>query len=378
MIKSCKERVIQMRNRRKVNFNWLFIAMLGFLFVVLSLQMNRLVFQQNELSNDLTNLEYLSSSTQRLSRMILGDSNDTRVVYYIDEQTNKYLNTDSENRLYVVDEPYFREVADEVEKSWQILSDLFKLPDVEGASYDKDSISLAADNHFDSMTDLTIVITEEKNNLTAEIEQEQLKCYYILAMISFCVINDFICTSFTLKRSKELALVASLDGATGLHNRSRCQEIFKDTTSFTEKNTSAIIVIDLNDLKMVNDNQGHYEGDLLISTFANLLKEAANIHSEKPFLGRYGGDEFVVYYQNISKEEEILGFIKEIYYLSTEFNKKEDKNFNISYALGYAIQLKENQSLSLRQLFEKADENMYENKREIKKNVVIASESPIN
>ncbi len=364
--------------RRKIDLNWVIVGILAVIFVVLSLQTNQLMTKQNELSNDLTNVEYLSSSTQRLSKMIIGNNSDDRVIYYIEEQTMQYLGSDSEGRLYVVDDPEVRVIADDIITSWETLCLLFELPeDDEEATYDVDSILLASDNHFDSMTDLSIKITDEKNLLSAEIDQFHLISYGILAGIAFCVLNSFISTSASIRRSRELAAYASLDVATGLYNRSKCQEIFHDTEVTDREKQPAVVVIDLNDLKKTNDTQGHRVGDELIISFANILKESVNIHLVKPFMGRYGGDEFVLYYADVSKEEELQNLAKELSKLTEEFNKEENKKFTISYALGYAINTNGKDGLSVRQLFDEADEKMYENKKEMKK-AMLNQENPVN
>lgn len=363
-----------MRDRRKKSFSWLVIALLGSVFVVNSMQTNQLLAQQIKLSDDLINLEYLSASTQRLSRMIIGESNDPRVVYYIDEQTAKYLHNDSENRLYVVDFPHIREAANEVLKSWDTLSQLFKLLE-EDATVDEDSITLAADNHFNSMTDLTVFIGEEKSLLEEEIEQSRMTGYGILALIAFCVLNDFICTSFSLKRSKELAQLASLDGGTGLFNRSTCQDILKDANISSPEKQFAVVVIDLNDLKITNDLQGHRVGDELISTFARILREATQIHTEPPFLGRYGGDEFVVYYETLDSYEELEKFVAKLDTLVTVYNQNDERKFKISYAEGHAFHKSGTDGISPRGLFEEADEQMYENKRVMKQTLVEQNET---
>lgn len=357
-----------MRNRRKVNFSWLAMGILSCAFVFASLQTNELLTQQTKLSDDQTNLEYLSSSTQRLARMILGESNDTRVVYYIDEQTSKYLDASSEQRLSVVDSVPIRQVADEVLKSWATLSDLFKLSEDDVEGYDFDAITLAADNHFDSMTDLSLCISQEKSLLTEQIDESQMKGYGILAAITLVTLNQFIVNSFSLKRSRVTAQLASLDSATGLHNRSKCQELFH-SNQLCPGNTG-VIVIDLNDLKTTNDQQGHGVGDQLISTFAQLLKDSCFVCADFPFLGRYGGDEFVVFFANMPNPELFETVLTELQQKVQEFNAQEDKLFHISYAEGCAFHGEHSPSRSLRELFEEADETMYVRKKEMKQGAV--------
>lgn len=90
-----------------------------------------------------------------------------------------------------------------------------------------------------------------------------------------------------------LSTMAYVDSLTGLFNRAKCQQIF----GFLDKSTAdfAIVSIDLNGLKMVNDHYGHAVGDNLIKAFASVLKQA--------FAGlgtaiRMGGDEFLAIVRN--------------------------------------------------------------------------------
>ncbi|MFI3254823.1 MAG: GGDEF domain-containing protein [Eubacteriales bacterium] len=356
------------KEKRKGNLIWVLIAILAVIFGMMSFQINDLMTIQNDIVSDLSEVEYLSSSTQRLTLMVVTNHKDNRVSYYIDEQTSKFLNVESNEKLSVLSNPEIAAMAEQVIINWNALNALYELPvDDEEASYDVDSILLASNNHFNSMTDLSLAISAETDMLNGEIETLQLYSYIVLAIIAFCIINYIVYSSIILKRSNEMAAIASVDIATGLYNRSKCQELFKDTYTTGREQQPAVVVIDLNDLKKTNDIQGHRVGDELISSFASILKEAVNVHSIKPFLGRYGGDEFVVYHKDIEKEDEILAFLKELDYLSSEFNKNVNKKFSISYAVGYAINTDGKDGLGTRQLFDEADECMYTNKKQMKK-----------
>lgn len=365
-----------MRERRKVNYIWLIIMALAVVFSTLSYQVNVLMNQQNELIRDLSQVEYLSSSTQRLAKMINANNKDSKVIFYINSETLRNLDHTNPESLSLLEKEELQEIANEVIVNWNTLMALFELPEEdEEAVYDVDSILLVSDSHFNNMTNLSLKITDEAEKLAVEIAQLQLNSYGVLFMIVFFLGHYLIITTMALKSGTELAVVASLDTATGLYNRSSCQEILKVTPPTHGVTQSAVIVIDLNDLKKTNDVQGHKQGDALIATFARLLREASNIHTVRPFLGRYGGDEFVVYHQNIENEGMIQSFLTELAYLTQEFNKDDSKKFTVSYAIGYAISTSGKDGRTTRQLFEEADEAMYENKREMKKSKEESSET---
>ncbi|MFI3115889.1 MAG: GGDEF domain-containing protein [Clostridia bacterium] len=357
-----------MVERRKVNYAWITLTVLSIVYVVLTIQINQLMEKQNNMVQDLSQVEYLSSSTQRLTRMVITGDKDDKIIFYIDEETNGNLREDSVDALSLLDNEDIKTTAQQVIANWTLLYNLFT-EDIseEDTLHYIDSIKLASDNHFNSMTDLSIKINELSYLVTLEINELQFASYFSLALMLLSLGNYLISTTIALKSSSELAIIASLDVATGLYNRSKCQELFNNIYPSNREQQPAVIVIDLNDLKITNDVHGHRVGDELIQSFSAIFKEASNIHMKKPFLGRYGGDEFVVYHADVENEDDIKSFLGELSYLTEEFNKKDNRKFDISYAVGYAINQNGKDGLSIRQLFEEADENMYVHKREIKK-----------
>ena len=87
----------------------------------------------------------------------------------------------------------------------------------------------------------------------------------------------------------------------------RC--FYSDATKFA-KSKLAIISMDLNDLKFINDNYGHKAGDIALLTFAEAIRR---VKTNKFILYRTGGDEFMILGIKTSKEEaeELVRMIKE-------------------------------------------------------------------
>lgn len=158
-----------------------------------------------------------------------------------------------------------------------------------------------------------------------------------------------------LRKNKELATAAYFDKPTGLPGRLSCEE--KIWTPMDRKEGPyCMVMFDLNNLKWVNDNLGHSAGDALIKAFADILNHLTN---ENVFVGRYGGDEFIMIVKKYT-EEQIEQLLKEIELAAIRYNKKSDQ-LKIQYAVGY-----EYGGDSLPQMLEKADEKMYANKTAIK------------
>ncbi len=134
--------------------------------------------------------------------------------------------------------------------------------------------------------------------------------------------------------------------------------------SETEKER-AVIIFDLNDLKKTNDNLGHRAGDQLIYDFAQQIKKATNSFDHEIFVGRYGGDEFMAFLDGV-EEQDVTQYIDEVYRILQNFNETQGRQYALSCAAGYGITTKENRLLTVRELFDIADEDMYKNKMAMK------------
>ena len=90
---------------------------------------------------------------------------------------------------------------------------------------------------------------------------------------------------------QEIEYFANHDVLTGLYNRNNF-EIY--TKNFDYKNEVAVLICDVDGLKLINDAFGHLEGDELLVHLANILKDLGGVEN----VYRIGGDEFVVIINN--------------------------------------------------------------------------------
>ncbi len=104
------------------------------------------------------------------------------------------------------------------------------------------------------------------------------------------------------ERDARLLRLANHDGLTGLFNRRRLVEELKkevDNVSVNEM-SSALLFIDLDQFKYVNDTCGHPAGDRLIRKVADQLKRTVH---QNGIVARFGGDEFAVLVSNVDKNK---------------------------------------------------------------------------
>lgn len=118
---------------------------------------------------------------------------------------------------------------------------------------------------------------------------------YIISMISAHIILEM--------RSKEglammeLKRISSLDKLTHVLNKDALIQRMENYFLQREANSyCAMLIVDLDDFKQVNDNLGHNTGDMLLERVGQLLKESFRAYD---IIGRYGGDEFVVLMPNM-------------------------------------------------------------------------------
>ena len=166
------------------------------------------------------------------------------------------------------------------------------------------------------------------------------------------VIND---NSTAKKQIKQLENYAYYDSMTNVYNR------FYGMLTLNEwldnKNEFALIFVDMDRLKYINDKFGHSDGDRYI---INVVKNLCAF-SKDSIICRIGGDEFMLLIPNIS-EEAAHARMKEIQFAIQNDEDLKDKSYTYSISYGI-IAVDENNELSSSNILSIADERMYENKR---------------
>ena len=104
------------------------------------------------------------------------------------------------------------------------------------------------------------------------------------------------------KSKRQLARLASKDPLTGLFNRRYFKVFSKNVISHAKKTNKPIglIMLDIDDFKVINDTYGHSVGDIVLVSISNMLQSLVD---KKDILCRYGGEEFVVLLPNKTLQE---------------------------------------------------------------------------
>lgn len=96
-----------------------------------------------------------------------------------------------------------------------------------------------------------------------------------------------------VKEKELLARIAETDSLTGIANRFKLDKVMHEAELQTRKAGSpyGLILLDIDNFKKINDNQGHQLGDQVLQEIATLLTEAI---AETDIVGRWGGEEFLI------------------------------------------------------------------------------------
>lgn len=146
-----------------------------------------------------------------------------------------------------------------------------------------------------------------------------------------------------------------IDVMTGMENRTAFEKMLGDDVS---AEGIAYIVFDNDNLKVINDNCGHQAGDLLLRETAKCIRK---VFGKFGRCFRIGGDEFLVMLREMTEDgikESLDYFDREV----DKINKEGKTHIEISYGYFFC----EDASMTLNELFEEADANMYLKKRRVK------------
>ncbi len=170
--------------------------------------------------------------------------------------------------------------------------------------------------------------------------------------------------------SRELKDRALKDALTGLTNFQGMMELMeKEINEVMHTNIHfGVLMIDLDNFKVVNDNHGHLFGDRVLKDFARLLENSIR---ENDVACRFGGDEFVVLVRDVTHDG--LDYIKErIQKASEEWIAGDERLTGLGISIGSSIS-RQKRTIDIDSLISRADKNMYADKQNRNLNVYPAN-----
>jgi len=158
------------------------------------------------------------------------------------------------------------------------------------------------------------------------------------------------------------------DALTKLANRAAFDDYFsKAMVRFHHRPYElALVVMDIDDFKKINDTYGHTAGDKTLQVIANTIKKSI---SKNVFAGRYGGEEFVLIYSQVTETELVNDLNKLNKFVARLPFKFKNNKVSITLSIG-ATHIRSEDNIHL--AFERADEAMYKAKAQGKNQVIYA------
>ena len=172
-----------------------------------------------------------------------------------------------------------------------------------------------------------------------------------------------------LEKIRKLEVKSSTDSLTKLLNKSAAQ---REIGELVKKSSGALLMIDFDSFKLVNDIYGHNMGDKILIRFAELIK---SVIRENDLAGRMGGDEFVVFLQNVDDEKILQA---KTAYLNEEILRTarkllgEDMQIPLGTSIGAVFVPREGKDFAT--LYKKADKALYEVKQHGKHSLAVFGE----
>lgn len=169
-----------------------------------------------------------------------------------------------------------------------------------------------------------------------------------------------------LELNQQLSVIANTDALTQVYNRTRFDTLFREYVALAERrNTSlAILLVDLDDFKKVNDKFGHQTGDHVLKHAAQVIQSEVG---EDGIVARWGGEEFAVLlpYFDLCRAEEKAEDLR----ATLARSRFEEQSIRVTTSIGVA-QLSENETGA--QLLKRADDALYDAKGSGRNRVIIA------
>lgn len=206
---------------------------------------------------------------------------------------------------------------------------------------------------------IVILTGNDDEEIALRAVQQGAQDYLVKQKINADVLSRVIC--YSIERQKlqdELRSLALIDDLTGLYNRRGFFTLAEHHLKLAERmhKNFYLIFSDIDNLKKINDDFGHLQGDLFLKKAAEILRYSFR---DSDIIARIGGDEFVVLIPETT-DYNAKSAITRLQENIKKYNKKEKKNLSLSMGIA---NFHPNLKFSLQDLLDKADKHLYEEKK---------------
>lgn len=193
---------------------------------------------------------------------------------------------------------------------------------------------------------------------TSELQLIEKSTTQFIIMLGVSIITALLLVLVILKIFNSTIRLATFDTLTGAYNRASYLHHMDELIHHRKHYPIGLMLIDLDNFKMVNDVYGHAEGDIVLRATAEILKKTVG---SEGYVVRFGGDEFAVVFE-AATEEKLRHYAKK---LLDEMHSRRDTPTDpywtvLSMSIGCTLQHESREQES--HLFERADKALYMSK----------------
>ena len=218
-----------------------------------------------------------------------------------------------------------------------------------------------SDRVFSSSDYYWIIVSHVSKDIleqeTIALKHRFMVIWTVMAVLGL-IISYFYAQNVAIRRaySEQLKVMASHDGLTGLPNRNRFNEYLKQglAQAMRYQKHMALMFMDLDGFKLINDTYGHQVGDLLLVEVAGRIKNSLR---EFDIVARVGGDEFIVLLSEVDNQQEVDDIKKRISDAIAPAFLLEGITCYVGVSIGCAIYPTD--GITDNALITKADDEMY-------------------
>jgi len=271
------------------------------------------------------------------------------------------------------------DIIDSTEQVDLVLLDLY-MPGISGL---ETLLKIKSDAVHENLPVIVLSASDDENEIVSALEAGA-NDYVTKPYIAKVLLARIQTSIRLLENTKQLTEFAQIDFLTNINNRRNFVELSNAAISQSQRSEQelAIVMLDIDHFKQVNDNYGHETGDIALIELARILKTCFRDYD---IVGRVGGEEFAVCMPNVDIEDAFNAcerFRKAIEqqripFSSINNNSDDDKDFlSITVTIGVANGVA--RSLDFDSLMRQADERLYQGKNSGRNITIIDADAMAN
>ena len=151
--------------------------------------------------------------------------------------------------------------------------------------------------------DWYLIVEKDQESSLADARRSMVRNFALGGFIALLI--SFVINGIMTRYNRRLEQQATSDDLTGLLNRRAFMDnLTREVASLNRYGySSAIMMIDIDEFKWINDHYGHIAGDTVLVEVVKIIQETLR---SSDLMGRWGGDEFIVYMTQVNREEALI------------------------------------------------------------------------